>query len=85
MGHSIGKGTLQHSFGRDPLKFRSHCKVACHICQRFMEMRYSRSKVGQHGRTVSPAYKERSSVSQNAIHMPNQLMRRTNQKRAPEL
>jgi len=67
------------------LKLRSQFKVPRHVRQYFVEMGDSRSKVGQHRRTVSSAYKEGSSVSQNAIHVTNQLMRRTNKKWGPEL
>jgi len=79
------KGPLQQSFGGDSLKLRSEFKVPRQVRQYFVEMDDSRSKIGQHRRTVSSGYKEGSSVSQNAIHVTNQLMRRTNQKRGPEL
>src|ERR1039457_2497602 len=85
MRHCIGKGTLQHGFRRDALKLRSQFKMPRHVCERFVKMGHSRSEIGQLRRTVCAAYKESSSVPQNVVHVANQLMRRTNQKRGAKL
>lgn len=84
MSHSVGKGTLKHDFGSDASKLRSYFKVLRHVRQCLVKMCNRSGKVGQYRRAVIATDEKGAGVSQNAVHVTNQLMRRPNLRRNPE-
>src|SRR4029077_13146321 len=84
MSHSVGKGPLKQDFGSDALKLRSSFKVVRHVRQCLVKMRNRSGKVGQYRRAVIATDEKRAGVSQKAVHVTNQIMRRPNLGRNPE-
>jgi hypothetical protein len=82
--HRIGKRTLQEDFGCYGAKLRSF-DVSSEIFQRLVKMRYRRGEVRKNGRTIAPPDEEGAGISQDAVHVVDQLVRGTDLRRCPEV
>jgi len=76
MGHSIGKRTLKKPLGRDVLKFSSRFKMSRNIGERLVKVLNRGAKIRKARCVVASTDEEGAFVSQDAVHVLYQLMRR---------
>jgi hypothetical protein len=74
VGHCIRKGALQKDFWSHIEEIRSYLDVSSNIGERFMKVRYSSLEIGKYWRAVSASDEQRSRVTQQTVHVPNQLV-----------
>src|SRR5215467_7519567 len=76
MGHRIRKRTLEELLGIDVLKFSSRLQMSCYIRKRLMKMLNRRAEIRQERCPVATADEEGTCISEHAIHVLYQLVRR---------